>query len=270
MVYEQLPLQATTASQIDSDQWFTNNTILPPVQLLRAAPASGKSVRMAHLPCIELGVLAGQSALGDLNPQYLGDNLTNIERRIQQSWPHYPEAGIPMAAALQLEVYQQLHGPLGLAHWKLQAQWLQMAADSTSRVPGLPRIARFLAAQAEYRLIQADAFDAATHRVACVADIRRARDSIRSAAELQGYFRLATELKEYDLARELLLRSEEQSGPDPSLVRTRIDLEVTAQNPVLALKLLEPLLAANPQDAWALDRSTAARQQLGRIYEFNK
>ena len=114
---------------------------------------------------------------------------------------------MPAFPPISLDTRQPANGPKSIPLLQIQADLLQLAADSPSVLPGLSRTCRYLAARTQFELSQTSQTNAAPARSACLANLRRAGASAEtSAAEMKACLPLAFGLGDYDLARELLSR----------------------------------------------------------------
>jgi hypothetical protein len=165
-----------------------------------------------------------------------------------------------------LDNQQPRQGPKSPALLQIQAELFQMGADSTSFMPNLPRLARFLAAWSLLELARCSPTNAAPARARCCEQVRRAAaaDDL-SAAECREFFTLAAALGEFDLGRTLLDQWERRQPGGEQLLRSRIELELDAGAPIPALKLIDRMLASQPTNTWALTQHKTAVEKLEEL-----
>ena len=229
-------------------------------------PSGGGTMRVPELPCLRR-YREGWNAVNSLALPLLADPQPALEM-IKSGWRHHPEALLPVFAGKLLENRQPRTGPKSVPLLARQAELFQMAADSPSILPGVPRYARFLAATAQFNLARANQTNSASARAACLQNIRRASASEEtSTAEHRAYFDLALELADPDLARELLGRWERRSPEDPRARRSRIKVELASGAIGPALNLIDKMFAENPGDRWALEQQEAAKKKLNELID---
>ena len=193
---------------------------------------------------------------------FLGNPITAAQK-VRASWQHHPEAYVPVLAGLFLDNRQPRQGPKAPLVLQIQADLFQLGADSCSMLPSLPRLARFLAARSQFELFQLSGTNAASARLACLANISRVASSAETGAvECPACFEFAFELEDFDLARVLLGQWERREPAAEPALRCRIRLEAATGALGPALKLIDRILAASPNDAWALGQKAAVREKL--------
>jgi predicted Zn-dependent protease len=135
----------------------------------------------------------------------------------------------------------------------LQADLFQTAADSSSMLPNLPRLARYLAAKTQFELAQTQQTCSKAAAQACLQNAARAcaRDEC-STQELAVYYDFAFALKDYELARESIAKWEGREPDNPLVLQKRIELELAAGALGAARDRLDRLLARSPGDSWAI------------------
>jgi hypothetical protein len=277
---------ATAANFYDVDGLLQNETFRrTPLDSLRTNPFSAgvmlmpndftaltnrQSLRIPRLPCLEQGFLAGGSGLSRLLRPYLANQALAVQE-IEFGWRHHPEALIPTLAGMLLENEQPKNGPPVIAILQLQAQLYQMGADSTSMFPQVRRLARYLAARADFELAARQPANSATEISHCLANIRQAASSPEfSPLECQAYFQFALKLRDTDLALRLV-NLLEQSEPDAQAAhRDRIETELAMGAYGPALDKINRLLSESPNDAWALVQRQIALSRLKTLIESNK
>jgi len=231
---------------------------------LPSAPADPRFRRLPQLPCMKAGVLEGTEALFSIAFP-LGEDTVDPLKRIRPHWDVHREALVPYGAAYILEnraTQVQSRKPEFLAR---QAALYDLAAESFSVFPSLPRLARYRAALAHFQLaIGGDD----SHRVPCLGHVRRGVALPQlSASELREYFAMAFRLGDHALAAELLPRWERARPDDPLLRRSRVQLQMATGALGPALEALDKLLLESPDDAWALKQREMAREQVRRLAE---
>lgn len=141
-----------------------------------------------------------------------------------------------------------------------QAELFDLAAESFSVFPSLPRLARYRAALAHFQLAKRGA---PSHATSCMAQIRRAITTPNlSGAELRKYFSMAYQIGDYSLAAELLPRWERTRPDHPLLALGRIKLPLATGALGPALEALDKMLIERPDDAWALKQREKALEQM--------
>jgi hypothetical protein len=166
---------------------------------------SGPGIRTPQLPCLQKGLLEGSDALRSLAIPFLGNPAAAV-KKVKSSWQRHPEAYVPIFAAMLLDNQQPRQGPKSLALLQIQADLFQMGADSSSILPNLPRLARFLAARSQSELACSSQINAAPARAKCLDQVRRAAVSDDlSPAECREFLAFASGLGDFDLARTLLI-----------------------------------------------------------------
>lgn len=216
-------------------------------------------LRFPELPCLQKGLLEGSDALARLSLPFLG-SPRNAVAQIEDAWRHHPEALVPVMGGLMLDSRKPAAQPAPPALLQLQSQLFQLGADSTSMFPNLHRLARFLAARADFDLSLASQTNAVAARKNCLLNVRQAIGEIKSPPEFQAYFGFAFKLDDVALAREIVEHWELQFPTDISARRSRIQVEMAAGAYGSALKLIDQLLANSPQNTWAME-------QRGKILE---
>ena len=145
---------------------------------------------------------------------------------------------------------------------QLKTELFQLAADSPSLLPNLPRLCRFLAARNQLELA-VSASPAPGAREACLQDLNRASLSGElTAPECRAFFGLAMDLEQLEVARACLHRWEGVDRADPAVARARIRLDLVAGAFGNALEQLNQVLAQNPGDPWAKSQRELALQKI--------
>ena len=224
------------------------------------------TMRVAQFPCLQR-YREGWAAARSLALPLFADPQRALDQ-VKAGWRAHPEALLPAATASFLELQQPRDGPKSSAVLARQAEFFQLAADSSSVVPNLGLWARWQAAHAQWQLTRASPTNSAAVRQACLENIRRAADAVEtSPLECHAYFDMALALGDYNLARVLLDRWESRRPGDESARRSRIQLEMAAGGFGPALKLVDEWLAAKPADPWALEQKNRIIVQLQALLD---
>ena len=181
-------------------------------------------VRVPQLPCIQKGLLEAGDGLKALAIPFLGNARIAIDK-VKSGWRHHPEASMPVWAALLLENRHPPEGPRSPAVLEAQAELLQLGADSSSVIPKLPRLARFLAAQIESELLRLGSTNARSLRAACLTNIcRAAAEPPTQPASCRAWHELALGLEDFDSARTFLSQWRQLEPNQPELPKLRQQL----------------------------------------------
>jgi tetratricopeptide (TPR) repeat protein len=218
-------------------------------------------LREPHLPCFEHGLLDAVTAVQALGVPLYGD-ITPFIQQIKSSWQLCPEAVLPFRAGTMLEARQPPGGQKSVPLLAIQAELFQMAADSASFVPNLPRSSRYLASETELELVQSTSNNVTQARSDCLRNIRAASAGEISTAECRAYFDIAFKLSDYDSAERFLDRWQRAAPDDTDVLRKRIELLIATGNSPSAIQLVDHLLARIPGDSWAEQQRRAAIKKL--------
>lgn len=230
-------------------------------------PISISQSRIPDLPCIQTGIHEAIEAVQALMFPLLGDTDATL-RKIKSSWGHHPEALLPMFAATSLDAQHPRSGTKSLALLSIQAQLFQLAADSPSILPTLPRSALYRATKTHYELAGRQQTNSVQ---SCLANIQRAsRFSSLSAAECQAYFDMAFALGNHDLAGDLLRTWLQRKPDDPAALRARIQLQIAKGAFGSALQSADQLLTISPSDQWALEQKETAVRKLNELVKASR
>jgi hypothetical protein len=222
------------------------------------------TMRVPELPCMQR-YREGWAAVHSLGFPRFAD-IASALPVVHQSWRSHPEALMPFTAAKLLEQRHPRTGGKSLVVLAHQAELFQLAADSPSFVPGLPRLAAYLAADAHFVISQSNSTNAVTARDRCLALLRRAtRAENGSAGECRTYAAMALTLREYNSARSLVAKWKQRQPDDSMLCRVEIELAGASGSFGEAITLLDRLLAVNPTDAWASQQRDAVRAQIWQL-----
>ncbi len=228
------------------------------------------ALRIPRLPCIQQGMLAAGDGLRRLLQPYLGNQAIAVQE-IEFGWRHHPEALMPTLAGMLLENQKSRTGPAAAGVLQLQARLYQMGADSASMLPQMGRLARYLAARTELELAASQPTNSVSAITNCLADIREAVAAPEtSARECQAYLQFALELRDNELAMQLVNRLEKYQPGDPATRRDRIEVELALGAIGPALDKINQWLTDNPNDPWALARRQTARSKLGALMDSAK
>ena len=275
---DSLPVFATAAKRFGPDALLTTSRpALPSLDFFTAtervsgigqgALTSTAARRMPFLPCVQKGLLEGRAAISLMMLPSIGNVDTSVAR-IKAAWQHHPEALVPVFAGIYLETRQPTNGPKSTHLLALQADLFQLAADSPSILAGLDRTSRYLAAKTEFELLLSDPTNAVSLRNSCLGNIHRALASPEtSVAEFEGYFKFAMRLGDYDLARALIVRCEQEQPQEASTLPLRTELEIAAGNLDAAWRLVNRVLAASPNDGRALAERGTIQKKLAELNE---
>ncbi len=224
-------------------------------------------LREPHLPCFEHGLMDAVASVQALGVPLYSD-ITPFIQQIKSSWQLCPEAVLPFRAATTLETRQPPEGPRSMPLLAIQAELFQMAADSASFVPNLPRSSRYLASEAELELAQSNSSYVKQARSDCLRNVRgaAAADEL-SVPECRAYFDIAFKLPDYDSTKRFLDRWEKATPDDLNVLRKRIELLIATGNFPSAVQLIDHLLARIPGDSWAEQQRRGAITQLAAFLD---
>jgi hypothetical protein len=246
------------------------DTVFEVAKLFQPGSAAGPvlpqgRIRMAQLPCIRQGMYAGYEAVGMLLIPYLGNPDLAIQK-VKDSWRHHPEGWLPVLAGIILDARHPAQGPKSLPLLAAQADLFQIGADSPASLPGLPRLARFLATTAQFQLAGSGLTNSAAARAACLENLHRAATSEQTSAdECRAYFDFAFELGALDSASALLDRWEQRQPGDPAATRNRIRLDIATGAYGRALRRMEAMPARDADEAWVEQQRKVALDKLGEV-----
>ena len=224
-------------------------------------PTLGGGAGLPQLPCVEQGFRTGFEGVAALALPF-GSNQDAAIAKVKAGWRRHPEALFPVFAAIYLEARHPKTPPRSPDILALQSELYQMGVDSPSVIPNLRRIARLSAVDVQGDLAVSQHTNAARARAACLANLRAVvLDEFSPPSECRIYYVVASQLAEYDLARGFLGRWEQLQPGSSSAARHRIRLEIAAGAYGPALKLINALLATNPEDKFAkIERERAVRK----------
>ncbi len=226
-----------------------------------------EAVRIPQLPCVKQGMIEGFTAVRSLMIPFLSDPQTAVQK-IKSGWQHHPEALMPALAGMFLERRQPREGSKSIPLLSMQAALFQMAADSPSILPNLPRLARYLAAKSQFDLARSRQPAPVDAAHACLENARRACAADQCpAAELAAYYDFAFTLQDYDLARELLVKWERRLPKNILVIHKRVELDLAVGALGAALERLDQILVQNPADSWALAQKQIVVGQIKALTE---
>jgi hypothetical protein len=175
-------------------------------------------------------------------------------QKIRSGWQHHAEALMPLLGGLALDRYRAADGSHSSSLISLQADLFQMAADSSSILPNLPRLARYLAAKTQFELAQTQQTGCKAAAQACLQNAAQAcAGSECSTQELAAYFDFAFALKDYELARDAITKWERREPDNPLVLRKGIELELAVGALGAAGDRLDRMLSRSPGDSWAIN-----------------
>jgi serine/threonine protein kinase len=217
-----------------------------------ASADPGVPIRIPQLACVKEGMLESLTGVRSLMNPFMTDPKAAVQK-VKSGWRHHPEALMPLLAGLSLDRYRAADRSHSTSLISLQADLFQTAADSSSILPNLPRLARYLAAKTQFELAQTrqTGFEAAVQ--ACLQNAARVCDSGEcSTKELAVYYDFAFALKDYELARALIAKWEGQEPDNRIVLQKRIELELAVGALGAARDHLDQILARSPGDLWAM------------------
>ena len=219
---------------------------------------------LPQLPCLKNGLDAGiRSLLPLLSPLSIFDRTEATVQSLERAGEIHPESLLVLVGAIMLENRRPAASAQSRAFLILQSRLFQRAAELPSILPGAPRLARYFAANAQWRLAGHFPAPDPQARQMCLENLRWFRDAPNTtSSEYRECFNLAFELRDSDLARELLSRWEHLNPGNAEGVAARIRLEMAAEAYPRALQLLDGILKDRPTNRWALDLRWLAVQQI--------
>ncbi len=229
--------------------------------LMIVESADSRLARLPQLPCIRNGLEPAKQALVDF-VRFNGERPLDLGR-VLAGWEAHREALFPYGVAYIGEHWTPAERRSQPEYIRRQSELYDRAAESFSVYPGLPRLARYRAAEMHFQRARQGA---ATNASVCLGHVRRAvalPDCSRG--ELRGYFGMALELGDLRLASELFARWERVSPRDARLRRDRIRLGLATGALGPALDQLDGLLRERPNDAWAREQRDRVLADLRRL-----
>jgi serine/threonine protein kinase len=216
---------AAAAAYYDIDRFLASgptnlNTFLMgarPFELsddLSATAGLAEPIRLPQLPCLKEGLMESFDGVHSLINPFMMDPKAAV-KKIKSGWQRHPEGLMPFVAGLALDRYRVADRSNSMPFISLQAELFQLAADSSSMLPNLPRLARYLAAKAQFELSESRQTDSRTAAQACLRNAAGACGTDDcSTHELAAYYDFAFALQDYDLAREIITKWEAR---DPAM-----------------------------------------------------
>jgi tetratricopeptide (TPR) repeat protein len=227
-------------------------------------------VRTPHLPCVTEGLASGYTGVRSLSIGLLAQPSAAVQR-IKSAWQIYPEAMPPLLGGILLDRIISRKGTDHRVLRETQADLFELAANSSSMFSKAPRLARFLAARSQFNLAGDSGPDAGKATRSCLQNVRRAcLAGGCSAKELNAYFDFAMRLKDYDLARSLLVQWQGIEPENIGVKRGRVDLELAVGALDEARNRLQQMLARSPADPWALNRKAVVAQERKKMATENQ
>jgi serine/threonine protein kinase len=237
-----------------------------PGDLLASADPK-EPIRLPQLPCVKEGIMESLAGVRSLMNPFMTDPKTAVQK-IKFGWRHHPEALMPMLAGLSLDRYRAADRSHSASLVLLQADLFQMAADSSSILPNLSRLARYSAAKTQFELAQSRKTKPQAAAQACLQNAGQACASGEcSTQELAVYYDFAFKLGDYDLARELIAKWERREPDKPLVLHKRIELEIAVGALGAARDRLDLLLARKPGDAWAATQKKNLSEKIRALAE---
>jgi hypothetical protein len=221
--------------------------------------------RMPYLPCVSEGLAEAFTGVRSLAMPFLSEPVGAFQR-IKSAHARYPEALAPFLGGILLE-RTKYPNPADEERVNFMAgELFEMAADSSSIYPTIPRLARYMAAQTEFDLAKGSTPKAEKAATACIKNIQKAcANGGCSVQELSGYFGMACALKDYDLGRTLLIQWERLEPNNYSIVQKHIELELASGPFEKAQADLAIILSQHPEDPWALGQKAAIQQNIRKM-----
>ncbi|MCC7376059.1 MAG: protein kinase [Verrucomicrobiales bacterium] len=220
--------------------------------------------RLPQLPCIKAGALDGSRELLSVAFPFQVQPAEAL-KRIKPHWEVHREALLPYGVAYIMEHRVSPDRGREPEFVAGQAELYDLAAESFSVFPSLPRLARYRAALAHFQLAKQGHN---SHATSCLAQVRRAIPAPNlSGAELREYFSMAYELGDQALAAELLPRWGRTRPDDPLLGLGRIKFQLATGALGPALEALDKMLQEDPNNEWALKQREKALDQLRKLTE---
>jgi serine/threonine protein kinase len=209
-------------------------------------------IRIPQLACVKEGMLESLAGVRNLMNPFMTDPKAAVQK-IRSGWQHHPEALMPLLAGLSLDRYRAADRSHSTSLISLQADLFQTAADSSSILPNLPRLARYLAAKTQFELAQTRQTGSKAAAQACLQNAARAcAGGECSTQELAVYYDFAFALEDYELARESIAKWEGREPDNPLVLQKRIELELAVGALGAARDRLDRMLARSPGDSWAI------------------
>ncbi len=241
--------------------------ILPLTSLggLDGPTGSVYSVRIPYLPCVGRSLEEGYTGVRSLAVPRLSEPAGAVQR-IKSAYQRYNEALPPFLGGILLERTRSSKPGDRQIITSMEAELFEMAANSSSIFPHVPRLARFMAARTQFELAKSPTAPKEVAAQACLKNVREAcAKGGSSAQELSDYFDFAFSLQSYDLARALLVQWESVEPENYSVLQKRIEFEIAIGPLNEAQSRLAKILMRNPGDAWALAQKAAILQNIKKM-----
>ena len=190
-------------------------------------------------------------------------NSQSAVENIKLACQKHPDGLLPLAAGLLLEPRRPDHPDELRRFLRGQTDLFQMAAELPSLIPNTQRLARFMAALGQVELGLRLQPPDPKERQAALHNLEWFRGLTNvTTVEYKACFDLAFELQAFDLAREFLSRWEPLQPGEPVVTRSRIALELASGAYGKALRLIDGLLAKDPENRWALAKRQEAIRKI--------
>lgn len=270
-----LRLTAAMAASLDPDNFaksLETNQDQPLMQMkpvaasrLTGAQESIYPSRMPHLPCVTSGLMDAYTSVKSLGIGLLSQPVVAVHK-IESAHQIYPEALPPLLGGILLEGRKPQKGIDRQRLCTMQAELFELAANSASMFPNVPRLARFLAARSQFELATNSSPANSEAAQSCLKNISAAcAGGGCSAGELGAYLDFAMGLKDYDLARTLLRQLEKIEPHSVSVKHSRVNLELAVGALDEAQRAIDQMLKIDPAEAWALNRKAVLIQKLKAV-----
>jgi serine/threonine protein kinase len=208
-------------------------------------------IRVPQLVSLKEGMLESLAGVLSLMNPFMTDPKAAVQK-IRCGWHNHPEALMPLLAGLSLDRYRAADTNQSTSLISLQADLFQMAADSSSILPNLPALARYLAAKTQFELAQMQQPGSQAAAQACLQNAARACARAEcSTQELAVCYNFAFALKDYELARESIAKWEGREPDNPLVLQKRVELDLAVGTLDAARDRLDRMLARSPGDSWA-------------------
>ena len=179
-------------------------------------------IRIPQLVCVKEGMLESLTGVRNLMNPFMTDPKAAVQK-VRFGWQHHAEALMPLLAGLALDRYRAADRTHSTSLILLQVDLFQMAADSSSILPNLPGLARYLAAKTQFELAQTQQAGSNAAARACLQNVAWAcARGECSTKELAVYYDFAFALGDYELARESITKWEGREPDNPPVLQKRI------------------------------------------------
>jgi len=224
------------------------------------ADTNGSRLREPHLPCVEQGPLQGAAAVQGI-ANLSNRDVTPFVEQLNQSLRLCPDAFLAFEAGAYLEM-RQPKNEVSLALREVRARLYQTAADTSSYLPGVPRLARFAATKDELELIRRHSTCEGEFRQNCSNNLAKACSFKPSLVECRAYLPIALELSEFDSARKFAQRWQEMAPNEEELAKNKVKLEFLLGNLAEVIKKLDESDRRFPGNSWTKEYRQDAISEL--------